>query len=163
VWISTNFEDPAQKLVHLYKFGQLRAAAEPIAELMSGTFAKSNPAPAASDYIIVPVPTATSRVRQRGFDHSALLAKLLARKLGFSCRPALGRLGQSRQLGSLRSQRLVQATDNYYVRLPRIVNGRNVLLVDDVATTGATLIGAARALRQSGARRVDALVFAKRL
>lgn len=114
-------------------------------------------------YLIVPIPTATQRIRQRSFDHAKLLSRQLARNLKLETANALRRIGQSRQLGSRRSDRLVQTKDNYVVKDPRRIQGRNILLVDDVVTTGATLQAASQALKSAGAKSVDALVFAKRL
>jgi ComF family protein len=160
VWVSTNYEGLARRLLGRYKFDQLRAAADDIAELMSQTFYDFG---FEIDYLLVPVPTATSRRRQRGFDHASLLSRELGKKLGFHSADALGRLGQSRQLGAKREIRLRQAKDNYFVRLPELIKSRNILLVDDVITTGATLKAATKTLRRAGAKRIDALVFAKRL
>jgi predicted amidophosphoribosyltransferase len=75
----------------------------------------------------------------------------------------VARSGQSQQRGAKRSDRLVQARESYRVKLPEIVSGRDILLVDDVLTTGATICEVARTLRKAGARNVDALIFAKRL
>ncbi len=162
VWITTNYETIAQRLIQKYKFGHQRAAASSIAGLMSGTFAES-PANTLRDYLVVPVPTATTRVRQRGFDHAKLLAREVARLLRYKTSlNALGRLGQTRQVGAIRGDRFKQA-DNYFVRKPKVIKGKNILLIDDVITTGATLQSVSRLLKTHGAGRVDALVFAKRL
>ena len=161
VWISTNYEQMAQKLVRKYKFGHLRVAAEPIAEIMANTIKNSNRD--GFDYLVVPVPTATSRIRERGFGHSELLAKTIATKLKLPYSPALRRLGQSRQLGSKREDRLTQLSDSFAVKSPKRIQGQCILLVDDVLTTGGTLISSAKTLRAAGASRVDALLFAKRL
>ena len=165
VWITTDYQATAQELVQVYKFGHLRAAAQPIATLMAQTFqAFNNPAELkAANYLVVPLPTATSRVRQRGFDHSSLLAKTLARRLGLEYCRGLGRLGQARQVGASRQIRLSQQTNDYFVRQPHRLKGRSILLIDDVITTGGSLIAATQSLRAAGAAHVDALVFAKRL
>lgn len=162
VWITTNHEGLARQLLHDYKFDQQRAAAASLADLMTGSFISSNGSNYA-DYLIVPIPTATSRVRERGFDHSALLAGKIARRLGLEYRPMLGRIGQTRQVGSKRADRMIQMADRFWVKKPGLVAGRKVLLVDDVITTGATLYSSSKTLRIAGAARVDALVFAKRL
>ncbi len=165
VWISTDYEGVAKKLVQKYKFGQLRAVATSIATVMAETFLSFNSDAEIGklDYLVVAVPTATSRVRQRSFDHAGLLAKSVARRLRLQSCPALGRIGQARQLGTSRSVRLAQPAGSYFIRDAKAINGRNVLLIDDVLTTGATLQAATSALRRAGAKRVDALVFAKRL
>jgi ComF family protein len=165
VWVSTDYEKLAKELVQKYKFGQQRVASKSLSELMVQTFLAYNSDEGIKkmDYLVVAVPTATSRIRQRGFDHSALLARNIALKLNLQSAKVLGRLGQSRQVGTKRADRLAQAADNYYVRNPKSLKGRNILLIDDVITTGATLRAATKALRANGARRVDALIFAKRL
>lgn len=165
VWITTNYAGAARDLIKVYKFGHQRAAARGLSQLMVETLHDfNNPAELAKrNYLIVPVPTATSRIRQRGFDHSALLAMTLARRMGTKSTSILGRLGQTRQLGAKRADRLSQSEGNYFVRLPQITKGRNILLIDDVVTTGATLKAVTKILRAAGAKRVDALVFAKRL
>ena len=113
--------------------------------------------------MIVPVPTATGRVRERGFDHAALLARQVAKDLGLPVSRPLGRLGQSRQVGAKRPQRQIQMADKIWVKNRGAVAGQQILLIDDVVTTGATLKEASKVLRQVGATRVDALIFAKRL
>ena len=165
VWITSTHEGLAQELVRIYKFVQLRAAAQPLAGLMAQTFLTYNTQgyPNKANYLAVPLPTATSHVRQRGFDHSALLARTVSKKLGLQYSQSLGRLGQTRQIGASRQVRLSQQAGNYFVRQPRKIAGRNILLIDDVITTGGSLIAATQVLRATGANHVDALVFAKRL
>lgn len=158
VWISTNYDGTAQALIRQYKFGHLRAAAEPIIRLMGDAISSID-----RGCIVVPVPTATSRIRQRGFGHSELLAKKLAASWHLERYSALARLDQIRQLGAKRHDRLTQLAASFVVKNPHRIQGRNILLVDDVITTGGTLITAAKILKAAGASRVDALVFAKRL
>ena len=161
VWLVTQYDGLTQKLVQIYKFGQQRVAAQALAELMTQTFSWSDYKK--QNYLVVPVPTATKRIRERGFGHSELLAKLVAQKLNLPSCKALRRLGQKHQIGASRSTRLTQPEGNYYVRLPKQIKDKNILLVDDVLTTGATLRAATKTLRAAGAKHVDALVFAKRL
>jgi ComF family protein len=161
-WISTNYETTAQQLVRKYKFGHMRAAAKPLAELMAGTFRRYNDA-SEIDYLVVPVPTATSRIRERGFGHSEQLAKSVAQKLRLQSSNRLRRLDQTRQLGSSRPDRLTQLAGSFALKRPGQVRDRHILLIDDVITTGGTLISAAKTLKAAGAKQVNALVFAKRL
>jgi ComF family protein len=161
IWVSTTYSSTAQSLVQLYKFGHLRAAVSPISRIMVETFRQYNNQ--VLDYVVVPLPTATSRMRERGFGHSELLAKKIAQKLHLEYCNGLRRLGQSRQLGSRREDRLKQLASSFAVKHSSKIKSQNILLVDDVLTTGGSLIMATQALRVAGAKRVDALVFAKRL
>jgi ComF family protein len=165
VWITTDYEATAKNLIQKFKFGHQRATADPIANLMVDNFLSFNSDAdiLKADYLVVPVPTASSRARERGFDHAALLSRLIAHRLKLQKISALKRIGQSRQVGVSRAQRIKQAQAQYLIVDPQAVHGRNILLIDDVVTTGATLKSVAKTLRKAGARRVDALVFAKRL
>jgi len=115
--------------------------------------------------VIVPVPLHRQRMRWRGFNQSALLAQSLGRRArrdvdvwslarGQATRPQVG-------LGELQRRRNVAGA--FVVRRPAAVDGRTVLLVDDVMTTGSTLNECARILLRAGVRRVDALVLARAL
>jgi len=165
VWVATDHEALPKKLIQKYKFTHQRASAKEITEIMAETFLNQNSDKhlASKNYLLVPVPTASSRIRQRSFDHTQLLAAKLSSLLQIDFKIALGRLGQNQQVGANRSIRISQVANSYFVRPRSSVKGRNILLVDDVVTTGATLSAAAKTLRRSGARSVDALVFSKRL
>lgn len=136
-----------------------------VAELMAAAAIHANGKKqlAKLDYLVVPVPTATERVRQRGFDHARLLAKKVAEQLDLELVVPLRRYGQANQVGARRALRLKQQEGVYQITAPEKVAGRNVLIIDDVVTTGATLRAVTKALRRAGAKRVDALIFAKSL
>lgn len=114
-----------------------------------------------SDLLLVPVPTATSRVRQRGYDQAAVMARRLAKISGLPYARLLARLGQAHQVGSGRSERVAHLRNAFRPLRADRIRGAHILLIDDVCTTGATLESAAQALRKAGAKRVDALVFAQ--
>ncbi|MEI6481550.1 MAG: ComF family protein [Candidatus Saccharibacteria bacterium] len=146
----------AKELVKRLKYHNAREAAKVIANQMT-VF----PSQIYEHTLVVPVPTATSRVRQRGYDQSVLIARHLSKRYGLKVSELLVRHGQSRQVGSKRDQRVVQLAEAYTVRKPIHVVGSHIILVDDVMTTGATIEAAARALKKAGARTVDACVFAR--
>jgi ComF family protein len=158
IWITSNYSGAAKDLISAYKFDHQRSAA-PIMASMMAEIADTG----TKDYLIVPIPTATKRVRQRGFDHAVLLAEHLSRLQRHKDVNVLGRIGQKSQVGAKRSERIRQSSGEYWVRLPRMVAGRHILLVDDVMTTGATLRVAANVLRLAGAKSIDAIVFAKKV
>lgn len=153
-WASAPHEGVARDLVSALKFRRLLPVADTIAdriqwlapaELLSGT--------------IVPVPTAPLRSLARGFDPAAEIAAALADCTGLPVQACLSRHGGGRQVGKRRAERIGHP--------PRISTKgkppRSVLLIDDVQTTGATLTACAQALRTSGAIRIAAITFTRRL
>jgi ComF family protein len=144
-------------LVYRLKFGRAKAAAGIMAAHLDDILPHLAP-----DTLVTHVPTATSRVRLRGYDHAQLIAQQFARKRGLRYAPLLGRLGQSRQVGAARAERQKQLREAYRSRNPQRIAGASVLVIDDVLTTGATVEAAAHALREAGARHVDAALFAQR-
>lgn len=160
IWIGASYKGPAQRLVYRYKFDHSRSVADSIATLMLEALP---PALNLDEYVVVHIPTATVRVRERSFDHCQLLAKQISGRLGLKRMEVLGRLGQDTQVGSSRSQRIVRAQSQYYVKNHRTPYAKKILLIDDVMTTGATLTAATRALRHANAVEVSALIFAKKL
>lgn len=163
VWVTTNYEELAARAIKAYKFQHKRYLAQDIAKLMAETFLAYNQNLAKANYLVAPLPTATKRVRDRSFDHTALVAKTISRRLKLDFQPILGRLGQDSQVGSYRPARLKQLDNKFFVKRPGIVVGRNILLIDDVLTTGGSLRAAVKTLRAAGAKHVDALIFAKKI
>jgi ComF family protein len=165
----------AKGLVHRLKFDRAQAATGEIAELLApllnevwGGTASNPPASGGScgqgssaGIVLVHVPTATNRVRARGYDQAGLLARELSRRTGLPRQTLLARVGQVRQVGAGRTARLQQLQRAFRPIRPAAIIGRHVVLVDDVLTTGATLEMAARALLRAGAAQVSAVVFAQ--
>ena len=156
VWAMYPYQGYAKKLVKEFKFNAKRDAAKDIAGYL-GHVVPHLP----KDTIVVAVPTVPARVRSRGYDHATLLAKAFAARQSLLYLPALQRLNKHRQLGASRTERFAHMKDAFAVINPKNIQGADILLVDDVITTGATLSSAAKALRAAGARRVDAVVFAQ--
>lgn len=149
------YEGLAKDLVWQLKFQGAQAAAQEMAVLLAPFV------PQRTDIVIVPVPTATSRVRQRGYDQATLIAEHLARQTGATYASALRRSGQHHQVGSNRTQRIQQLRQAYRIISASAITDKHVLLIDDVLTTGATLEAAARVIKAAGAKHVSGLVFAR--
>ncbi len=112
---------------------------------------------------VVPVPLHWGRRLRRGYNQAERLASPLAGELGLPFSPALRRRRRTRPQTSLgRRERLEALTDAFVPgRAAALLSGAEVVLVDDVATTGATLAAAAAALLEAGATGVTALVAAR--
>ncbi|MCL6600010.1 MAG: ComF family protein [Alicyclobacillus macrosporangiidus] len=115
---------------------------------------------------LVPVPTAPDRLRQRGYDHTALLAARLSRHLGIPVLHALTRAVAAgavtrSQTAKARRDRMISLEGAFCLaRQAPSLQGRRLLLVDDVVTTGATLRACAKVLTAAGARNLVGLVVA---
>lgn len=156
VWIRSEYKGMPKELIHSLKFQRTPSAATIVGEAMISTLSEIT-----EDTIAVPIPTASSRKRQRGYDQAVLISRSIARQTGMSVVRALVRTGQTRQVGSKKADRLNQLKNAYVVVRPGRISGAHILLIDDVLTTGATLESAAKSLRRAGATQVDALVFAR--
>jgi ComF family protein len=117
------------------------------------------------DPVIVPVPLHWTRLARRRFNQAALLAQALGRSSGCTCEPmALLRLRPTRsQEGRDRDARYRNLDDAIvpHHRRGAILDGRSVVLVDDVMTSGATLSAATAACRAAGAKNVSVVVLAR--
>jgi ComF family protein len=114
---------------------------------------------------VVPVPLHRARLLARRYNQAAEIARPLARRHGLAYLPQAlerSRRGES-QAGKSGSARRRNVAGAFAVPKPqrRRVEGRRVLLIDDVLTTGATAEACARALLAAGARRVDLAVVAR--
>ena len=114
---------------------------------------------------IVPMPIHPSRVRQRGFNQSELLAAEVSRAFGLPLLPrALVRTRPTRPQVDLPIEKRRENVEGAFkVVREDAVAGRSILLVDDVLTTGSTADSAARALRDAGAREIHVLTLARSL
>jgi len=155
------FDDVARRLVHGLKYHDRLE----LARWMGNWMARAGTDVLADADVIVPVPLHRRRLWQRRFNQSAMLARVVAGKSG---RPVanfvLTRIRPTRQqVGLSAAERDDNVRGAFRVasdKRPEI-EGRRILLVDDVYTTGATVKAATRALVRAGASAVDVLVFAR--
>lgn len=115
------------------------------------------------DCLIAPVPLHWSRMLHRKYNQSALLARFMAQTSGrVLCNDLLQRTRRTRKLGTLRPEERARILDGAIrLRRPERAKGRDILLVDDVLTTGATLRQCSEACLAGGARSVRIAVLAR--
>ena len=166
IFAASNYSDPVlRKTIWLLKYKKVKNAAAPLARLLSqrvwDKIKKENT-------LVVPIPLSKKRLRQRGFNQAELIAKCLLAQL------------QRRVLWEVRSDilykkvhtesqvsikdkegRLTNLAGSFEVKNPEAVRDKNIILIDDVCTTGATIKEARKTLKEAGARRVIAMVVAR--
>lgn len=143
------------KLIDDYKFERVRAAGDIAADLLHDRL------PILPDNtIVVPVPTISAHIRQRGYDHTAIIAKRFAKLRKLPHRQLLLRKSDTHQRGSDRKTRFAQA-ESAFSAGKKLDKTAHYLVVDDILTTGATLQFAAKALKGAGATSVWVAILAR--
>jgi ComF family protein len=152
------FAPPLREAIHGFKYDGSPQLAGPFSLLMADAWRACG---LRAD-LIVPVPLHPSRVRERGYNQSALLAQGVSRACAVPHAPnALRRIRYTEQQAHLSATARRANVHAAFVADGALVAGRRILLVDDVLTTGATLNECTGALVQAGARDVVALTLAR--
>ena len=155
-----SYEAGLRELIHLLKYERVRPAAGVLGRMLSEAIADLDPGFGDSAPVVVPVPLYAVRLRQRGFNQSELIARaaLKLRPAGreFPLNPGLllRHRDTESQTGLTPRQRRENMRGAFRVPDPSQVKGRDILLVDDVFTTGTTISECARTLKRAGAARV---------
>jgi ComF family protein len=157
-----HFEDgPVRRLVHRLKYSDRIELAKPLGAWM----ARAGNEILAEAEVLVPVPLHRRRLAVRRFNQAQVLAQAISAQCGVPADPfILARVKPTpSQVGLSRSQRALNLQGAFRVSDGKAgqIEGRAVVLIDDVMTSGATANAASRALLRSGAKRVDVLVFAR--
>lgn len=147
-WCVSARQDHLQRLIDNFKFTNAKSAYIPLAKLLDDYLPDLPPGT-----VIVPVPTANSHIRQRGYDHMLLVAKQLGKLRGLPIDTSLQRATDTQQRSASAQQRIENAKSAFVCR-ETLDPAKNYLLIDDVITTGATVKYADIALKNAGAEMV---------
>ena len=159
-WAALNYAWPWSSLIAQFKFFNHPGWARSLASILRS-------APYAQDaidraHLLLPIPLSSHRLAERGFNQSLLLALQLNRLKTRS--HLLLRMRHTPAQSSLKRQERLANLVGAFAVAPLeagVIRGQNILLIDDVMTSGATLNLAAQVLKQAGAKTVSALVLAK--
>ncbi len=158
---AVRYDDVARALVHAFKYGDQLD----LAPVMGGWMARAGKELLADADAIIPVPLHWRRAWARRFNQSAALAKIISERSGVPVAfEALKRVkATAQQVGLSKSERALNVQGAFRVAADRKadISRRQIVLVDDVLTSGATTDTCARALLRAGARQVDVLTFAR--
>ena len=149
------YEGVLRELIHLYKYGRVKTLARPLGALLAAALPREERFDA-----VTPVPLHWRRQWQRGFNQSELLARGIARRCGIPVIHALKRVRPTvAQAGLSNTGRRQNVAAAFRAR--RSVEGKRLLLIDDVMTTGSTAAACALALKRAGAAKVALLTVAR--
>lgn len=154
------YEGALREMIHRWKYGERTYLTTFFGEKLAEVFFRYWNSQ--SFDLILPVPLHSQRLRERGFNQALLLAKELSRRTRIPCSkrllrkrfptaPQVDLSGQEREKGVRRS---------FHVPNPEQIEGRSILLVDDVYTTGATVNECSKVLLRAGAEQVAVLTLA---
>ena len=154
---SALFAHPLRDAIHDLKYGNGRGLARPLGTRMAATWRQSG----FTADLIMPVPLHRARLAERGYNQSALLARVLSQAVGVPTdEKAIVRQKATLQQAKLKAtERRTNVKDAFACR--NDLTGQNVALIDDVCTTGSTLEACAQALREAGAAAVWAFTLAR--
>jgi len=164
-----NYDGGLRDLIHLLKYQQVRPAAEVLGRMLAKAVADLETSLPDGTIPVVPVPLHPRKERQRGFNQAELIARAALKQLACPQRFQLrtGALVRQRETGSqiglTRHQRRENLRGAFGVVSPAPIAQRDILLVDDVLTTGTTVSECARVLRRAGAARVWVVTVARTL
>jgi competence protein ComFC len=172
-----------QKLIHYFKYKSFKNLAPVLGEIAVNYI--RNLELKVKNFILVPIPLHRQRERQRGFNQAKLIAEIVAEKFNLELFDALKRIKNNKPQAKLKDNEertknmegcfeinphtkrewSPSANENFYsrygVEVKNPVQGKNILLIDDVFTSGATMNEAVKVLKAHGAKKIIALVIAK--
>lgn len=159
-------------MIHALKYDGVLAVAERLGGLLAEAILKLEVDSGAphGELLIVPVPLHAAKRKQRGFNHAELLAKAAVRELRrrrpeWKLTMKRGALERRKatlsQAGLSPHQRRANLRGVFFVPRPELVAGRDVLLIDDIYTTGATARACSQVLRRAGAASVRVATVAR--
>ncbi len=159
---ATEYDGRMKNIIHGFKFRYMKKAAEPLGRLLI-RYAEQT-APSLIGYTVIPIPLSGTRLRERGFNQSELIAKIFADCFLLPVATnALIRIKNIKPQSETESvsERRENVRACFAVKNPGLVRGESIVLIDDVTTSGATLLEAAIALKTAGAKKILALTVAR--
>jgi ComF family protein len=162
-----SYEGELRGLLHLLKYDGVRPAAGVLGAKLADVIADLAQGFGTTSPVAVVLPLHAAKLRQRGFNQSELIARAAlklkpgGRELQLNSAVLVRQRATESQTGLTPPQRRENVKGAFRVSLPEQVAGRDILLMDDVYTTGATVSECSRVLRRAGARRVFVATVAR--
>lgn len=157
-WSVYSYEGAVVDSIHRFKFSGMQQYAQVYGRLIAMMLLRSK----VSFDVLTWVPISKKRRRKRGYEQTHLIAKTVAAELGCACVPTLKKIKDNppQSLQKTAANRRGNVLNVYQAVHPERFTGKNVLLIDDIITTGATLSECSKVLRMAGAAQVECATLA---
>ena len=153
IYVACHYQYPIDRIIQQFKYEQKLEYERLLAGLLLQLKLPKIQA-------IVPMPISTDRLIERGYNQSLLLAKTLSQHLNVPIWQPVQRLAQHSQKGLTRLERLDHIEQQFIACPPNKIRYRNVLIVDDVVTTGSSIHALSEILKQLGCQKIYAICLA---
>lgn len=151
------YKGALKELIFLFKFRKDFFAGEILVSMLKEKI-KDIP----KDYIITYIPISKRSLKERGFNQCEYLGKNLGKELGLKCLETLVKVKETKRQKELsKSERFKNIKDSFGVINKEKINGKRFILIDDVLTTGATLLEGEKILKENGALEIKLLTIGK--
>jgi ComF family protein len=152
-----------KKFIHQFKYSYIKELAKPLADLIEIHFFNLNKLKSFSGFILIPVPLYKKRLKERGFNQSEKIAEELSKILEIPAfNDVLIKTKQTlNQVDLKKEERERNIKGTFSCQKRELIKNKNILLVDDVFTTGSTMEESARVLKEAGAGQVWGIAAAR--
>jgi competence protein ComFC len=161
---AADYEQPLlKKAISKMKYQLIKDLMTPLSELLINVLISSSFTSYFLADLIIPVPLHRHKIAERGFNQAELLAKIISEKFNWpmETKIVIRRKATKSQANLSKEKRLKNVVNAFQIVDPCRLKDKNIILVDDVCTTGATLEEVAKILKANGAKRVFALTLAR--
>lgn len=163
---ATDYNYITEKAIHLLKFQFATCVVKPLTNLLIKYFEKIQKYNLMnfSDFIVIPIPISKQRLKIRGFNQSELIAQYFAKYFNLSFNnQILLRIKHSKPQSEINNidQRKLNVLNCFEIKNKALVINKNIILIDDIVTTGSTLNEAVKTLKINGAKKIIALATCK--
>lgn len=159
--VAVEYKDPIiRKIIKNFKYKYIKELKIPLSKFLIASLENIEKP---IDYIIIPIPLHKKRQRQRGFNQSELLAQEISKHFNIPIYNVLKRNINTQAQANIKDteKRKENIKDAFEIQNKELIKNKNIILIDDVATTGATLLEASKILKQNQANKIYGLVVAK--
>lgn len=159
---AVRYEEIIKKIIWLLKYNKKLIASRPLLKIM--LIYLDNLKINFQDFIVLPIPLHPQKQHQRGFNQSQIIAQAISEKFNLqlinNCLIKIKNTSPQMEISDW-EKRQVNIADSFQIKQTQFIRNKNILLIDDVTTSGSTFNEAVKTLKASGAKKIIALAIAK--